>query len=139
MDWWGYEVEPDEYKNVPVEINELKHLSQVIFLCIHLLLQYQLHYISLFLHLPNICTSIFQVSIPVKDLDQNTYVPIYVTVDGQKYIATVLSKNTPNWELDLVFGREFQISHGWTNGVVQFSGYSVDPKKVLMHNILIFM
>ncbi|XP_019179585.1 PREDICTED: histone deacetylase HDT1-like isoform X2 [Ipomoea nil] len=49
---------------------------------------------------------------------------LYVTVDGKKLVlATLNTEKLPQQQFDLVFDRDFEISHNWKNGSVFFYGY----------------
>lgn len=51
-------------------------------------------------------------------------VPLYVECGGQKIVMALLShKKCPHVALDLMFEKEFELSHGWEGGSVYFSGY----------------
>ncbi|XP_047308415.1 histone deacetylase HDT1-like isoform X2 [Impatiens glandulifera] len=54
-------------------------------------------------------------------------IPLRVNVDDQKHVLGSLSSETiPQVSFDLVFEKEFELSHGWKNGSVYFCGYSAD-------------
>lgn len=49
---------------------------------------------------------------------------IQVTVDGKKLVlATLNTDKLPQQQFDLIFDRDFEISHNWKNGSVFFYGY----------------
>lgn len=49
---------------------------------------------------------------------------LYVTVDEKKLVlATLNTEKLPQQQFDLVFDRDFEISHNWKNGSVFFYGY----------------
>ncbi|KMT01647.1 hypothetical protein BVRB_9g211080 [Beta vulgaris subsp. vulgaris] len=50
-------------------------------------------------------------------------VMVHVKVGDQKLVLGVLSKTTPQLSIDLVFEKEFEISHNWKNGTVHLMGY----------------
>ncbi|KAL2524910.1 UPF0202 protein [Abeliophyllum distichum] len=53
----------------------------------------------------------------------NESVCLFATVDGKKLVlATLLTKMLPQIQLDMVFDRDFQLSHNWKNGSVYFYG-----------------
>ncbi|KAJ4826119.1 Histone deacetylase hdt1 [Turnera subulata] len=50
-----------------------------------------------------------------------------VKIDGKKFvIATLKSDSIPQWSFDLVFPKEFELSHNWKHGSVYFTGYLSD-------------
>ncbi|KAK8683372.1 hypothetical protein V6N13_039434 [Hibiscus sabdariffa] len=51
-------------------------------------------------------------------------VPLYVTVDRKKLVLGTLShQNCTQLNFDLVFEKDFELSHNWKNGSVYFLGY----------------
>lgn len=49
---------------------------------------------------------------------------LHVKVDGKKLVLGILSsENNPQLSFDLVFERDFEISHNWKNGSVHLLGY----------------
>ncbi|XP_049402139.1 histone deacetylase HDT1-like isoform X2 [Solanum stenotomum] len=47
-----------------------------------------------------------------------------VTIDGKKLVlGTLSSDKLPQQQFDLVFDRDFELSHNWKNGSVYFFGY----------------
>lgn len=53
------------------------------------------------------------------------FVPLYVTVDNQKLVLGTLStENIPHLSCDLVFEKDFELSHNWGKGSVYFTGYT---------------
>ncbi|XP_022752610.1 histone deacetylase HDT1-like isoform X2 [Durio zibethinus] len=51
-------------------------------------------------------------------------VPLYVNADGKKLVLGTLShQNCPQLSFDLVFDKDFELSHNWKNGSVYFLGY----------------
>lgn len=60
----------------------------------------------------------------------NDSVPIFVEVNGQKLVLGVLSPdNCTHIPFDLVFEKEFVLSHNWKNGSVYFCGYKSVPEE----------
>ncbi|XP_031484450.1 histone deacetylase HDT1-like [Nymphaea colorata] len=56
-------------------------------------------------------------------------VPIYVKVDDKKLaIGTLSTEKCTQVSLDLIFEKEFELSHGWKNGSVYFCGYKSIPE-----------
>ncbi|KAJ8768278.1 hypothetical protein K2173_021218 [Erythroxylum novogranatense] len=51
-------------------------------------------------------------------------VPLFVKFDEKKLVlGTLSSDNIPQLSFDLVFEKEFELSHNWKNGSVYFCGY----------------
>lgn len=49
---------------------------------------------------------------------------LFVNVDGKKLVlGTLFSDKLPQQQFDLVFDRDFELSHNWKNGSVYFYGY----------------
>ncbi|KAL0410049.1 UNVERIFIED_CONTAM: Histone deacetylase HDT1 [Sesamum latifolium] len=54
----------------------------------------------------------------------NESVCMFVNVDGKKLVlGTLFSEKLPQQQFDLVFDRDFELSHNWKNGSVYFYGY----------------
>ncbi|XP_058198633.1 histone deacetylase HDT1-like [Rhododendron vialii] len=54
----------------------------------------------------------------------NDHIPLHVKIDGKKLVVGSLSvENFPQITFDLVFEKEFELSHDWKNGSVYFCGY----------------
>ncbi|KAJ8749954.1 hypothetical protein K2173_013869 [Erythroxylum novogranatense] len=54
----------------------------------------------------------------------NEPVPLFVKFDERKLVlGTLSSENIPQLSFDLVFEKEFELSHNWKNGSVFFCGY----------------
>ncbi|KAB5561577.1 hypothetical protein DKX38_006534 [Salix brachista] len=54
----------------------------------------------------------------------NESVPLFLKFDEKKLVLGTLSpENIPQLSFDLVFEREFELSHNWKNGSVFFCGY----------------
>ncbi|KAM7531637.1 hypothetical protein LguiB_035047 [Lonicera macranthoides] len=54
----------------------------------------------------------------------NESICIFVNIDGKKLVLGTLSpEKLPQQVFDLVFDKEFQLSHNWKNGSVYFYGY----------------
>ncbi|KAJ6765770.1 32 KDA HEAT SHOCK PROTEIN-RELATED [Salix purpurea] len=54
----------------------------------------------------------------------NDSVPLFLKFDEKKLVLGTLSpENIPQLSFDLVFEREFELSHNWKNGSVFFCGY----------------
>jgi len=57
----------------------------------------------------------------------NDHVLLHVKIDGKKLVLGSLSgENFPQISFDLVFEKEFELSHDWKNGSVHFCGYMQD-------------
>ncbi|KAJ4970731.1 hypothetical protein NE237_003830 [Protea cynaroides] len=65
----------------------------------------------------------------------NESVPLYVKIGGQKLVIGTLSpEKCTQITFDLVFEKEFELSHNWKNGSVYFIGYkSVLPDEYPSH------
>lgn len=51
-------------------------------------------------------------------------VPLFVKFGDQKLVlGTLITDNIPQLSFDLVFEKEFELSHNWKNGSVYFCGY----------------
>lgn len=54
----------------------------------------------------------------------NESVCLFVNVDGKKLVlGTLFTEKLPQQQFDLVFDRDFELSHNWKNGTVYFYGY----------------
>lgn len=63
----------------------------------------------------------------VKDVKEAKHVPLRLTVGENSYvIGTLSAEDRPQLMFDLVFEKEFELSHGWKNGSVYFIGYTAD-------------
>ncbi|XP_028063559.1 histone deacetylase HDT1-like [Camellia sinensis] len=57
----------------------------------------------------------------------NDLIPLRVKINGEKFVVGSLSaENFPQVAFDLVFEKDFELSHDWKNGSVYFCGYSAD-------------
>ncbi|PSR95234.1 Histone deacetylase [Actinidia chinensis var. chinensis] len=57
----------------------------------------------------------------------NDIMPLWVLINGEKFALGTLSvEQCRQVTFDLVFEKEFELSHDWKNGSVYFCGYSVD-------------
>jgi len=93
MQFWGVEVKAGEPLKVTPEDDFILHLSQ----------------------------AALGESKKAKGSDS---VPLFVTVDGKKLVLGTLSpENIPQLAFDLVFEKEFELSHNWKSGSVYFTGY----------------
>ncbi|CAK9165283.1 unnamed protein product [Ilex paraguariensis] len=63
----------------------------------------------------------------VKGTKGNESVSLFVNVDGKKLVlGTLFSDKLPQQQFDLVFDRDFELSHNWKNGSVYFYGYKLN-------------
>ncbi|PIN03196.1 Histone deacetylase [Handroanthus impetiginosus] len=52
---------------------------------------------------------------------------LFVNVDGKRLVlATLFTDKSPQQQFDLVFDRDFELSHNWKSGSVYFCGYKVN-------------
>ncbi|XP_022846732.1 histone deacetylase HDT1-like [Olea europaea var. sylvestris] len=57
----------------------------------------------------------------------NESVCLFLKVDGKKLVlGTLFSEKLPQQQFDLVFDRDFELSHNWKNGSVYFYGYKAN-------------
>lgn len=69
----------------------------------------------------------------------NDHIPLHVKIDGKKLVVGSLSgENFPQITFDLVFEKEFELSHDWKNGSVYFCGYLNNFSYPLHSFLLIF-
>ncbi|XP_052107307.1 histone deacetylase HDT1 isoform X1 [Arachis duranensis] len=60
--------------------------------------------------------------------DKGEPVTVYVKFGDQRLvIGTLTSENFPQISYDLIFEKEFELSHNWKNGSVFFTGYKAEP------------
>ncbi|CAI9782950.1 unnamed protein product [Fraxinus pennsylvanica] len=65
----------------------------------------------------------------VKDVKGAKRIPIRMKIDTNKYvIGTLSAEDRPQVMFDLVFEREFELSHDWKNGSVYCIGYIADDQ-----------
>ena len=62
-----------------------------------------------------------------------------MNINGEKFVVGSLSgENFPQVTFDLVFEKEFELSHDWKSGSVYFCGYTADnPFPYPLHPILL--
>lgn len=54
----------------------------------------------------------------------NETINLFVNVDGKKLVlGTLLTEKLPQQQFDLVFEKDFEITHNWKNGSVYVYGY----------------
>lgn len=57
----------------------------------------------------------------------NESVCMCVNVEGRKLVlGTLMTEKLPQQQFDLVFDRDFELSHNWKNGSVYFYGYKAN-------------
>ncbi|MQL94550.1 hypothetical protein Taro_027231 [Colocasia esculenta] len=96
MEFWGIEVKPGETVKCEPGDDKYLHLSQA---------------------------SLGEVK---KEKD-NENIPIHLKVDNQKLVIGTLSADKcPQITYDLVFEKEFELSHSWKDGSVFFVGYKTE-------------
>ncbi|KAG9154236.1 hypothetical protein Leryth_000703 [Lithospermum erythrorhizon] len=96
MEFWGVEVKPGESLKVKPQLYEMIHISQA---------------------------SLGEF----KNAKGNVNVPLRLKIDGKSFVMGFLStEDRPQMMVDLVFGKEFELSHDWKNGSVYFIGYTAD-------------
>nr|GMC79581.1 histone deacetylase HDT1-like isoform X1 [Ipomoea batatas] len=60
----------------------------------------------------------------VKKLHGSESVCLFVNVDGRKLVlGTLISDKLPQQQFDLIFDKDFELSHNWKNGNVYFYGF----------------
>ncbi|THG14507.1 hypothetical protein TEA_029626 [Camellia sinensis var. sinensis] len=70
----------------------------------------------------------------------NDLIPLRVKINGEKFVVGSLSaENFPQVAFDLVFEKDFELSHDWKNGSVYFCGYSADNPFVYPSNSFLIM
>lgn len=67
----------------------------------------------------------FQASLgELKDQKGIENVYLFVNVDGKKLVlGTLITNKLPQYKFDLLFDRNFELSHNWNSGSVYFYGY----------------
>ncbi|PIA29249.1 hypothetical protein AQUCO_06100039v1 [Aquilegia coerulea] len=100
MEFWGAEVKAGEPLKVKPEEKTLLHVSHA------------------------------ALGEPKKDIGGSESVVLFATINGQKIVIGTLSTNKcPQISYDLVFEKEFELSHNWNNGSVYFFGYRADTEE----------
>ncbi|XP_073024546.1 histone deacetylase HDT2-like isoform X2 [Primulina eburnea] len=96
MEFWGVEVKPGETLKVQPEFGKLIHISQA-------------------------------ALGEVKDVKGAKYVPLRLKIDAKSLVMGALTaEERTQLMFDLVFEREFELSHDWKTGSVYFMGYIAD-------------
>lgn len=104
MEFWGVEVKAGQPVNVDPGVGKYLHLSQV---------------------------ALGEVKKDKGSEKGSENVPVFVKVDDQKIVLASLSfEKCPHTSLDLMFEKEFELSHNWKKGSVYFSGYRADDTEV---------
>ncbi|GAA0173887.1 hypothetical protein LIER_27396 [Lithospermum erythrorhizon] len=86
MEFWGVEVKPGESLKVKPQLYKMIHISQA---------------------------SLGEL----KNAKGNVNVPLRLKIDGKSFVMGFLStEDRPQMMVDLVFGKEFELSHDWKNG-----------------------
>lgn len=71
-----------------------------------------------------------QASLGEAKKDKNEAVLLSVNIDGKKIVLGTLSfDKCPQISYDLVFEKEFELSHNWKNGSVYFCGYKAEMQE----------
>uniref|UniRef100_A0A2P2KNW4 Uncharacterized protein MANES_11G156700 n=2 Tax=Rhizophora mucronata TaxID=61149 RepID=A0A2P2KNW4_RHIMU len=93
MEFWGVEVKGGEALKVKPKEDSLIHISQA------------------------------ALGESKKD-KSNEPVPLFVKFENKKLVlGTLISDNIPQLSFDLVFEKEFELSHNWKHGSIYFCGY----------------
>ncbi|XP_051113326.1 histone deacetylase HDT1-like isoform X2 [Andrographis paniculata] len=96
MEFWGVEVKPGQSLKVQPELGKLIHISQA-------------------------------AMGEVKDAKGAKNVPLRLKIDDKKFIiGSLAAEDRTQIMFDLVFERDFELSHDWKNGSVYFMGYMAD-------------
>ncbi|KAJ4724872.1 histone deacetylase HDT1-like [Melia azedarach] len=93
MEFWGVEVKPGQPLKVKPTFDNIIHVSQA------------------------------SLGESKKEKARES-VPLFVKFGDQKLVlGTLITDNIPQLSFDLVFEKEFELSHNWKNGSVYFCGY----------------
>ncbi|XP_071690660.1 histone deacetylase HDT1-like [Rutidosis leptorrhynchoides] len=96
MEFWGVEVKSGQPLEVNLADGKVLHLSQA-------------------------CLG------EIKSNKSSESVYLHINIDGKKLVlGTLNSERLPQQLFDLVFDKNFQLSHNWKNGSVYFYGYQAD-------------
>ncbi|KAE9461317.1 hypothetical protein C3L33_06768, partial [Rhododendron williamsianum] len=99
MEFWGVEVKAGEPVKVTPEAGQIIHVSQA-------------------------------AMGEGKKGKGNDHIPLHVKIDGKKLVVGSLSgENFPQITFDLVFEKEFELSHDWKNGSVYFYSLESDEEE----------
>ncbi|KAL7605073.1 hypothetical protein Lser_V15G19253 [Lactuca serriola] len=70
---------------------------------------------------------ISQASIGEIEKEKNKSLYLYITINGKKHVlGTLHPKRLPQQRFDLLFADNFEISHNWKHGSVNFYGSATD-------------
>lgn len=74
------------------------------------------------------CHSLLQACVGEQKKEKGSEtVCLFVTVAGKKLVlGTLFTDKLPQQQFDLVFDRDFELSHNWKNGSVYFYGYKAN-------------
>ncbi|GAB2255030.1 hypothetical protein Droror1_Dr00008808 [Drosera rotundifolia] len=76
---------------------------------------------SILLHLSQACFGVYN------EENGNERVLLHTTIDGEKrLLGALMADKFPHLSFDLVFGKEFELSHTWKNGSIHFAGYKLN-------------
>ncbi|KAL8214512.1 hypothetical protein R6Q57_003961 [Mikania cordata] len=96
MEFWGVEVKSGKTLDVNLDEGKVLHLSQA-------------------------CLG------EIKNNKSNESVCLHINIDGKKLVlGTLNSERLPQQLFDLIFDKDFHLSHNWKNGSVYFYGYMAD-------------
>ncbi|KAL3850339.1 hypothetical protein ACJIZ3_012221 [Penstemon smallii] len=96
MEFWGVEVKPGEALKVRPQFAKLIHISQA-------------------------------ALGEVKNVEGAKNIPLRLKADGKSFIVgSLAAEDRTQLMFDLVFEKEFELSHDWKNGSVYFMGYIAD-------------
>lgn len=85
--------------------------------------------------------AVFQAALgEVKNNKGAESVPLRLKIDDGKFVlGTLAAAARPQITFDLVFEKEFELSHDWKNGSVYFCGYTANNPDGYPSTILLFM
>lgn len=128
--WSGVEVKSGKPLKVQPEFGKLIHISQVrdalfgfnelVLLCYP--------YVCGFVNVESNLGAILQAALgEVKDVKGAKHVPLRLKIDDKDFIiGSLAAEDRTQLMFDLVFEKEFELSHDWKNGSVYFIGYIAD-------------
>lgn len=119
----GVEVKAGQPLKVKPTFDNIIHLSQVSSYFVFWIIVYLSAVCgSLFIYL---CNAVFQASLGETKKDKaHDSVPVFVKFGDKKLVlGTLITDTIPQLSFDLVFEKEFELSHNWKNGSVYFCGY----------------
>lgn len=82
----------------------------------------------------------FQASLGESKNKGSESIPLFLKFGDQKLVLGTLStENFPQLSFDLVFEKEFELSHNWKHGSVYFIGYkAITPEEYPFHLTFLF-